>query len=79
MRARTSIVLLAAIAAIAPEGCVDQGDAGICVTTHQSLPDQRYESASIDACDEYCGTVGGYVCCYFEPDVGPAVAVAGDC
>lgn len=80
MRAR--FVLLSALAVIAvtlAQGCEDDTGAGVCVTTHESLPEQRYASPTLADCEDYCDSVEGYVCCYFEPAEGDWVAVAGDC
>jgi hypothetical protein len=30
-------------------------------------------------CEEYCDSVGGYVCCYYEPDRGEWTPIDGDC
>lgn len=70
---------IAVIAATAFFGCEDDTGAGVCVTTHESLPDQRYASPTLAECEDYCHSVEGYVCCYFEPAEGDWVAVAGDC
>lgn len=80
MRPRLS--LLAAIAVIATtlfQGCEDDVGAGVCVTTHESLADRRYQSPTLAECEDYCASVEGYVCCYFEPADGDWVAVDGDC
>lgn len=61
------------------QGCEEDVGAGECVTTHESLENKRYASPTLEDCEEYCASVEGYVCCYFEPADGDWVAVAGDC
>jgi hypothetical protein len=58
--------------------CADGDAMGVCVTTHESLADHRH-AATRGECEDYCASTGGYVCCYFDPDEGPWIALEGEC
>jgi hypothetical protein len=80
MRAsRAFLFLTASFALAAAAACAEDDGKGTCITTHRDVPDQRYEGATLDECDEYCSSVGGYVCCYFQPASAPWVEVDGEC
>ena len=80
MRAsRAPFVFAAVLGLVAGQACANDDGKGTCITTHRDLPDQRFEGATLEECDEYCGSVGGYVCCYFQPVNAKWVEVNGEC
>lgn len=76
---RTFLLFAALVATAAGQACAEDDGQGTCITTHRDLPDQRYEGATLEECDEYCASVGGYVCCYFQPLNAKWVEVDGEC
>lgn len=75
------ILLATAVIPATLFGACAEEDSGVgaCVTTHESLPEQRYDGSTKIECEDFCDSVDGFVCCYFEPDDGPWVAIDGDC